>query len=334
MIRAAAITAAFAVMLLAGPAATSASASTTQARTGRITGLVTGHGRPLKGVCVFATELNFYFYETHTSKTGHYTLGSIAPGTYYVTFAGCASGPGNWLKQWYKGVNSPLGSVLNAPHGAVRLRVKAGKTLTGINGRLKLGGSISGVVTSAKSGAGLRRICVTANAGKPDEFDIEYTPRGGHYSLNALFPGSYQVSFGCGWDGNYNYAPQWWRHSATLAHATPVRITGAQNVRNIDGKLGPGAVITGTVRAKNASGPPLAGVCVNAVSSSPPTNSALVSTATDGSYRLAGLASAKYKVTFDPDCGGTNNYQGQNATVKTTAGTTTSGVNAYLQPTS
>lgn len=322
-------------MLLAGAAAVSASAKAPQVRTGRITGLVTGLGRPLKGACVFATELDFQFYDTQTSRTGRYTLGSLPPGTYYVTFDACAAAPRNWLQQWYKGVNSPSFSVLEAPHGAVRLRVKAGKTLSGINGRLKLGGSISGVVTSASSGTGLRRICVEASDGKPEEFDIEYTPRGGRYSLKALFPGRYRVSFGCGWqDGTSNFAPQWWRFSATLAHARLVRITGARNVRNIDGKLGPGAIITGTVRSTNASGPPLAGVCVSAVSSNPRIDSALVFTADDGTYRLTGLATARYKVMFDPDCDGTNDFQPQNVTVNTTAGTTTSGVNVNLQPTS
>ncbi len=100
----------------------------------------------------------------------------------------------------------------------------------------------------------------------------------------------------------------------------------------IDGKLGPGAVITGTVRAANASGPPLYGRCVSAVGSKPGTDSSLVITGLDGSYRLTGLATGKYTVMFDPDCGGTDQYAGQHLTVQTTAGTTVSGVDADLQP--
>jgi hypothetical protein len=51
-----------------------------------------------------------------------------------------------------------------------------------------------------------------------------------------------------------------------------------------------------------------------------------------GSYRLTGMATGTYTVMFDPDCGGTDQYAGQQVTVQTTAGTTVSGVNAYLQP--
>jgi hypothetical protein len=116
----AAVTAALAVSLLAAPVAASASAPANLARTGRISGSVTGHGRPVTGVCVFATQVHLSrFYETHTSKTGHYTISSMVTGRYYVTFAGCDPSVGNWLQQWYKGVNSPRESPLEPPHGAV-----------------------------------------------------------------------------------------------------------------------------------------------------------------------------------------------------------------------
>jgi hypothetical protein len=208
------------------------------------------------------------------------------------------------------------------------VRVRAGDALTGIDARLKLGTSISGTVTSASAGGGLRGICVTATSSIPDAFGIVHTSRGGHYVIHALFPATYRVEFSCGWVGNYNYAPQWWRSSMTAAQATQIHVAGAENVRNIAGKLGPGAVITGTVRATNASGPPLPGICVSAVSSAPGADSALVFTGLDGSYRLTGLATGKYTVMFDPDCGGTDNYAGQQLTVEATAGTTVSGVNA------
>jgi hypothetical protein len=328
-ITAAAACAVLAVSLSAIPAAASASAPTT----GRITGLVTGHGRPLQGICVFATQLHTgQFFDTHTSKSGHYTIGSVKPGRYYVTFAGCLPAVGNWLHQWYKGVSSPADSPFNPPHGVTAVRVRAGHTLTGIDARLKLGASISGAVTSASTGTGLSGLCVVATSDVPDAFDGEHTASGGHYSLHALFPATYRIEFTCGWAGSDNFAPQWWRNSATAAQATPVRITGAQNVRNVNGKLGPGAVITGTVRGTNASGPPLAGVCVSGVGAKPGISSALVITGTDGTYRLAGLATGKYVLTFEPDCGGTSGYAAKKMTVQTKAGTTLSGVNAYLQP--
>jgi hypothetical protein len=320
---------AFGLMAASAPAAVGAPAQPS----GRISGLVTGHGHPLNGICVYATLAHdTSFFHTHTSKTGHYTIGSITPGRYYVTFAGCLPSVGNWLHQWYKGVTAPSGDLLKPPHGAVAVRVTASKTVTGIDASLKEGASISGTVTSASSGAQLNRSCVSATSGNQATFAIQFTPRDGRYSLNALFPGSYLVEFGCGWNGTYNYAPQWWRSSATEAQATPIRVTDGQQVRNVNGKLGVGAVITGTVKATNSAGAPLAEVCVSATSSVPGADSGGTSTGADGSYQLAGLATAKYTVTFDPDCGGVDAYQGQKVTAQATTGSTTSGVNAYLQP--
>jgi hypothetical protein len=329
--RAAAASAVLAAAFLAGPAAAAASAPTT----GTISGTVTGHGRPVAGVCVFATQVHLArFYDTHTSKSGHYVLGSVVPGFYYVTFAGCKPAVGNWLQQWYRGIDSPASSPLNPPHGAVAVRVRAGRTHTGIDAALKAGASISGTVTSAHTGAGLAGLCVTATSNVRGAFDIEHTSAGGHYVMHGLFPATYQIEFGCGWAGTGNYAPQWWRSSATAARATPIRITGARNVAGISARLGPGGVISGTVRASSASGPPLADVCVSAAGAKPGDGSALVLTGTDGTYRLAGLATDKYVVTFDPGCDGTNNYAGQKQKVQIRTGTTVSGVNAYLQPTS
>src|ERR1700722_7837005 len=332
-VKAAVVGAALASALVAASA--SAAVSAPAQPSGRISGLVTGHGHPLKGICVYATLAHdTSFFHTHTSRSGHYTIGSITPGRYYVTFAGCLPSVGNWLHQWYKGVTAPSGDLLRPPHGAVAVRVTAGKTVTGIDAKLKEGASISGTVTSASSGAQLNRICVSATSGSQATFAIQFTPRAGHYSLDALFPGTYRVEFGCGWNGTYNYAPQWWRSSATAAQATPIRVADGQQMRNVNGKLGVGAVITGTVKATNSAGAPLAEVCVTATSSVPGANSGGTSTGADGSYRLAGLATAKYVVTFDPDCGGVDAYQGQKVSAQTTTGSTTSGVNAYLQPSS
>jgi hypothetical protein len=103
-------------------------------------------------------------------------------------------------------------------------------------------------------------------------------------------------------------------------------------VQGVDGKLGPGAVITGTVKAGNSSGPPIPMVCVTSYSSIPNTGSS-TDTEFDGSYRLTGMATGKYKVAFDPGCFGVDTYQGETIPVQTKAGTTVT-VNAYLQPAS
>jgi hypothetical protein len=141
------------------------------------------------------------------------------------------------------------------------------------------------------------------------------------------------LEFGCGWNGSNNFAPQWWKNAPTAAQATPIKISGSQSVRaNV--KLTPGAVITGTVRSTNASGPPIPEVCATAAGGGV-TYFNQVITASDGTYRLAGLATGSYSVIFDPFCGEpTSNFKGETVTAQATAGHTTSGVDAFLQPAS
>ena len=326
-----------AVAALAVPAVASASATAVKVGTGSITGLVTGHGHPVQDICVRAINVRDHVsYKADTSSTGHYSIHKVTPGRYYVQFQICPSATSNWLFQWYKGVTSSNNGIAKPPPGVTTVPVKAGKTTAGINAAMKLGASISGRVTSAATGVGLHRICVIATATSPTFVDIiKYTAKGsnGAYALHALFPGRYQLEFGCGNNGSgYNFAPQWWKDSSTAAQATPIKISGTENARNIDAKLTPGAIITGTVRSTNASGAPLDGVCVNAGNGAGDGDSTV--TAADGSYRLAGLATGKYTVMFDPDCGGGNSFNGENITVQATAGTTTSGIDAFLQPTS
>ncbi len=124
--------------------------ATVQAKDGRIAGVVTAtNHKALRGICVEAvrTTGNLIFTMATTSKTGHYRTGRIPAGRYAVGFfPGCGNN-GNWLGQVYK--NNKLATV----------RVRAGKTTTGINAVLRLGGEISGTVTNT-SGKKLSNICV------------------------------------------------------------------------------------------------------------------------------------------------------------------------------
>src|SRR5258708_6714842 len=81
-----------------------AGTSALTAGTGAISGRVTGKGKPLQGICVFA-------YPRHggrgarvrTSTTGRYRLGSLKPAKYIVGFYDCTHKT-NWLGQYYPGV--------------------------------------------------------------------------------------------------------------------------------------------------------------------------------------------------------------------------------------
>ena len=288
------------------------------AKTGRISGVVTGKGKPLGGICVTAFPVNGGLgYGATTTKHGTYTLRHVAAGRYFVTFAGglCPSNT-NWLQQIYRDDNNPFGI------GGTVVKVSSGKATTGIDGRLRLGGEISGTVTS-KSGHKLAGICVAANGQVTGGFvGIELpTARDGSYHLHALFPGKYslQFSIGCGSKGNY----------APASHRA-IRIRYGQDVSGINAALGTGGTITGKVTLTSSSGQPLAGICVFANDNSGLVNSA-AATGPAGHYQLIGLSTGTYQLEFLPGCDNDGNYVTAFATAHATAGKVTSGVNAVLQ---
>lgn len=307
--------------------------------TGSISGRVTGHGRLLRGICAVAVKpvlgQSGPAPQATTSKTGEYRIRGLRPGRYQVLFrTGEPSCPGNanWLPQWYPYINSAY-----QPDQAVEVRVRAGRNTGHIDGKLELGGEIAGIVRT-KAGRPIRGICV--NFYSPYIINGPYIVNvasvsgiTGHYALRGLFPGTYQVEFmiGCGTHGNY--AAQWWRDEPSPARANSIKITRRQIVTGIDATLVPGAAITGTVRAKTAAATPLAGVCVNA-SDIQGGDYTATQTARNGTYRLEGLDTGTYQVSFDPTCSGfaSANYLPAQRTVTVEAGRTRSGVDAYLRP--
>jgi hypothetical protein len=105
-----------------------ASAAST-AHGSRISGLVTGKGKPLKGVCVIVWRL-FHNGATGvgvtTSRTGRYSVGGLRRGHYQVEFAdtiisNCST---NWLNQWYKGLK---GLKPFRPSSATTIVLKTGQ---------------------------------------------------------------------------------------------------------------------------------------------------------------------------------------------------------------
>jgi hypothetical protein len=183
------------------------------ASAGKITGVVTGDGKPLRGICVVVDGE----YGAMTGKHGRYAIGGLWPGRYYVSFEpqfDCAD-KANWLQQNYRGRNTLLGP----PPGNL-VKVAKGKTTRGIDGNLVRGGQISGTVTGP-AGKRLRGICVEVWINIFGEgFGYEAaTARNGTYELHALFPGHYSVSVftGCGNNGNYTPA---FPHAVRIRHAT------------------------------------------------------------------------------------------------------------------
>jgi hypothetical protein len=293
------------------------------AKTGEITGKVTGKGKPLTGICVTAVEVGGdTVYGATTGKNGRYTVRNLPPGRYQVVFASllCPGSSGNWLPQAYKNDNSV--SAVFGDGGAV-IRVRAGHTTTGIDAHLRLGGEISGTVTG-KAGTKLRGICVFAGGPLLYSELFAYssqTAANGSYHLHALFPGKYTLQFtiGCGSRGS-NYAPATYRTSKI----------GLGQDETVNETLKPGASITGKVTLGTSSGKPLAGICVDAgnASGSVGGNAA---TNHDGDYRVIGLTGGSFQLQVSPGCSNNGNYTSVTLTAHTRAGKVTSGVDAVLQ---
>lgn len=322
-----------------GPQARSATAASGAAtRTGSISGRVTGRGRPLRAICALAlpvaSESHRASAAATTSKRGTYVIHGIRPGRYLVLFrTGERSCPStaNWLPQWYPFVNSPF-----ATEKAALVRVRAGEDTGHIDGRLKLGGEIAGIVRT-RAGQPVKGICVNFysgifSLGLYNATVAAASSRTGHYALRGLFPGQYQVQFmiGCGSKGNY--AAQWWRDKPSPAHANSIRITGRRIVTDADATLVPGAAVTGTVRARTATAKPLRGVCVDAYDNQG--DYANAKTVKNGTYRLQGLDTGTYQVSFDPTCNGTVSaaYLPAQRNVSVRSGRMRAGVDAYLRP--
>jgi phage gp45-like len=297
--------------------------------TGQIRGLVTGNGHPAAGVCVEAFPVRGGLVPTTTtSATGRYTLRGVAAGRYQVEFADgndCAD-PGNWLSQWYKGI-----TALFQPEHAIVLRVSKGGVLRGIDASLRRGSEIGGAVRS-KSGRPLAGVCVTINArvrGGYLELGIA-TGANGRYAAHGLFPGTYTVGFSVGCGSHGNYAPQWWRGADSLHAATRIKITAPRMHTRIGAVLRRGSAIVGTVRGGTASGPRLAGICVDATGRR---NGVSASTRTrrGGAYRLIGLAAGTYSVGYQAACGNRGNYLPASRRVTVGQASTTRGVNVVLR---
>ncbi len=300
-------------------------AAAAAARTGQISGVVTGNGRKLRGVCILVMPAgrNGSIYAATTRKNGSYLVRHIRPGSYDVSFGGfCANQ--NWLQQVYRGDNSPFG------FGGTPVPVKSGTTTTGIDARLRLGGEITGIVTT-RSGRKLGGICVNAQVAVPGGqvgLGLQ-TQSDGSFQLHALYPGKWTVDFGPGCGDNANYAP---------AVLNAIKITYGKRVTGRKIVLLPGAVLTGVVRLGTSSGQPLAGICVQASNGTGPgisfSGQGPGSGATNaaGRYRLTGLATGTYQVYFSPGCNNNGNYTSATKYAHATAGKVTGSVNAVLVP--
>jgi hypothetical protein len=275
-------------------------------------------------------------------------IAGLGVGVYTISYRDCAD-PGAYFEQWSGDAElaSDARPVLVGPARIrlplVRLRptrqaafvaaaAARSQQLAMARGRLA---SISGTVRN-RSGKRLAGVCVFvypkgnyfAGVGGSSRRDGSYDFAG------LLLPGRYLVQFTSGCPNGGNYAPQYWEHAASPDRATVVRLRAGQSVTGINGRLGPGGELSGTVRAAG-TGTPLAGVCVFVTSVKPAgLYQFRAVTAADGRYSLNALATGRYQLQFEPDCGNTGNFLPlfPRGSVQVTAGKRTAGVDAGLPP--
>lgn len=284
---------------------------------GRLEGTVTDDtGHPIAGAGVFVSDGSESYRFPQTDSNGHYSVGGLVPGLYTVSFAASGFEPASY--QSGTGQNAVL--------------VQAGTTVSGIDASLTPTGStttptgsIAGRVTD-ESGSAVAGECISIVAPQTGTFRSTSTASDGSYHLSGLPDDSYTVTA----EGNAACQGGVSNDYASSNVDTSVSAGNATSDVNLVVKVG--GSVAGTV---TAAGSPLAGICVDASGQS---GSGFARTSGDGSYRLGGLASGSYQVSFSACDGGDylrQWYDGadspdQAKSVAVTAGVTTSGINAVM----
>jgi hypothetical protein len=187
--------------------------------------------------------------------------------------------------------------VLALPAGASATRTETSGT-----------GYIHGFVRDATTSAALNNVNVfllrldTSNPSDPQwvsagQENTGYIYVSASYAFEQLPAGTYKLEFV---DSTGVYAPQWWDDVLSEASATRIDLPAAGNV-SADVHLVKAGHIVGKVT--NTAGKPLAGIWVQAASSSPADDlpSTEGATKADGSYDISGLNSGQWIVEFtDP----------------------------------
>lgn len=215
---------------------------------GGISGKVTDTaGRPIRGMCVEATDSDGEVTSSGTDDSGDFTILPLRAGSYAIRF-GCTTpmytyspagstsafaseaAPGtaeDYITEWYDNASY---------NNSTLVQVAPGVTTSGINAEMVLGGSISGTLTDANGepfGG-----CATAysdGAGGVAVLAEAYTDEGGFYRLRGLPADTYKVQFAdC---SGYRYRSEWFDDTRSFDLATPLNVTLGVNVPRIDGSL-------------------------------------------------------------------------------------------------
>ncbi len=176
------------------------------------------------------------------------------------------------------------------------------------------GGEIEGTVTEAASHDPLEgiEVCATPVTGAPLEHCVLSTA-GGSYTISALATAEYKVEFSVPYEGEANFAAQYWDDEPSFSQATPVAVTaGDPPTSGIDAEMQAGAHVDGEVSSA-ATGVPIAGieVCVESAEGEEESFFRCASTDADGDYTVSTLGLGQYTVKFSVPYGEEANFAPQ-----------------------
>ena len=227
-----------------------------------------------------------------TDESGHYFIGDLAAGTYYVIVS--ANG---YMPKFYDNVSNVM--------QASKLQLAEGDTVSGIDFVMDVpatgNGSISGTVTREDDGSPVAGAWIYAfSQDNPLSLLKFFTTSGtdGSYSFVNLPDGNYTIYVQA-----QGYLPEFYDDASMPAQATRIEIQGGNAVTGIDLALVEGGSISGVVRGPSGEG--LAGIKVAALpadfqpslqhlAASPHFQYAVSDSS--GAYTISGLPVGDYKV--------------------------------------
>jgi hypothetical protein len=165
--------------------------------------------------------------EQYTDTNGNYSVTDLPPGAYSVEFADYNSSAG-YIQQYYNGEYTLA--------TADPVTVAPGRTTTGIDVGMTQYGAISGTVTDGSDNEAIPNVEVEVYDSSGDIVGSSYTSSTGEYTVGALAPGVYHVSFS-GETSNGQSVTQYYNQESSLATADAVTVASAQTTSDIDVSL-------------------------------------------------------------------------------------------------
>lgn len=253
-----------------------------------ITGVVTQEGgAPASGIPVraYSAATGHMVSFTMSDDAGAYRLTGLPAGDHLVEFAPLGT---SLAGEWWD--DAPSRS------GAAAVSVAAEAEVSGIDAVLAAAGSMTGVVTDG-TGAAAPHVYVSVYRASADGVGewvgSASTDAFGEYTVTGLAPGDYKVQF----SASGALLGEWYADAADAASAAAVSVTAGAST-TVHAQLTIGATITGVVT--DEAGEPVENVSVWARPATAGGAAATgVSTLSDGSYTLTGLAPGSYTVQFE-----------------------------------